>query len=195
MPVVPSPAAGGWIKVSPPRRNPQLTKAKQEAALRGPLAYFSCQPVPIKTNTKLPPCPKYDLDDEGQPHKRGAGKNRTVSAPARHGKRGGVHYDDDDDEDYDDHSGHEEQHRHRRSPPSRERSRPPGHHSNHTSHTNQRSSPTAAQPRAISNYWTGPTKKHAHSPRSYTSSHTGSSSSRSTASARWANATAPLDLG
>lgn len=191
MPVVPSPAAGGWIKVSPPRRNPQLTKAKQEAALRGPLAYFSCQPVPTKTPTKLPPCPNYDLDDDGHPHKRVAGKNRTVSAPVHHGRRG-VHYGDDD-EDYDYHSGHEEQHRHRRSPPSRERSRPPAHHTTHT--PNHRSAPTAAQPRATSNYWTGPTKKHTPSPRNYTSSNTGSSSSRSTASARWANATAPLDLG
>ena len=169
MPVVVSPAAGGWIKVSPPRRNPQISKAKQEAALRGPLAYFSCQPVPTKMPTKLPPCPKYDLDEDGHPHKHrsGGGKNRTVSAPVRHGRRD-VHYDDEDEDSYDD-ERHEEQ-RHRRSPPSRERSRPPAHHSPHTHTSNHRSAPTAAQPRAASGYWTGPTKKHSSpSPRSYTS--------------------------
>ncbi len=202
MPVVASPTHQGWIKVSPPRRNPQISKAKQEAALRGPLAYFSCQPVPTKVPTKLPPCPKYDLEDDGHPYKHqggggGGGKNRTVSAPARHGHRG-VYYDDDEGGDpYDDQRHDEHTRRHRRSPPSRDRSRPPAHQSphTHTSHQNHRTAPAAAQPRAVSNYWTGPTKKHTPSPRSYTSSHTGSSSSRSTASARWANATAPLDLG
>ena len=203
MPVVASPAHQGWIKVAPPRRNPHAVKAAQDAAIRSPLAYFACQPAPTKPPSKLPPCPKYDIDEEehhAHAHKKrgGGGKNRVVSAPASphgHGRRRSqhnVHYDDEEEDEYDDYDEHNHNHHgagHRRSPPSRERSRPP------PPRTHNRSPPTAAQPRATSAYWTGPSKKHS-APRSYTSSNTGSSrSGGSSVSARWANATAALDLG
>ena len=83
MPVIASPEHQGWVRVSPPRRKPQPSKEKQDAALRGPLAYFSCQPIPQKPPSKLPPCPKYDVDDDHHGGaKRRSDKHRVVSAPA-----------------------------------------------------------------------------------------------------------------
>ena len=204
MPIVASPTQQAWIRVPPPRRNIKVIRAHQNDALKGPLAYFSCQPVPNKPS-RLPPCPKYDIEyDEplhgegGEKKRGGAGKDRVVSAPAashrrRRSQHQHSHYDEDveqeeEEEEYDDGGYVEDSHpRARRSPPSRERSRPPPSH-------RRAAPPMEPQPRATSSYWTGPANKYAPAPRSYASS-SQSGSTKSSVSARWANATAPLDLG
>jgi hypothetical protein len=179
--------------VPPPRRSAKHIQLSRNEAMKGPLAYFSCQPVPVK---KMPICPKYDLDDVenyGDPNmeERQPRGKRTVSAPATpHGGsgRGGARgkgrsrklvedYDDfEEEEDYDPPAPRSQ----RRSSAVRERPRPA-----------PRSQP---QQRAQSSYWTGPSKTY-DGPRAGGSSRAGGGSSGgSVVSRRWANATSALEL-
>ena len=194
MPVIPTPE--GWVRVAAPRRKPPPREHQADALKHGPLSYFACQPVPSRP-TKPPPCPKYDLDDLPSPPKNPKRRNgeqgkrkkdRTVSAPV-HDYSSEASYSDDEEPaalHHSSHHGHNQRHGHgHRSTSAAARPRPQ--HS---------PAPHHIQPGAPGyKYWTGPTQRKASAPprSNYTSSSAGSS--RSGASARWANATAPLDLG
>ncbi|KAJ9499321.1 hypothetical protein H2202_004904 [Exophiala xenobiotica] len=77
----------GWVKVAapPPRRKKTVT-LDPTAALKGPLAYFSCQPLPASKKEPVNR-PQYPYDLSASPEKlqrqsaTKAGKNRTISAP------------------------------------------------------------------------------------------------------------------
>ncbi|KIW61357.1 hypothetical protein PV05_01488 [Exophiala xenobiotica] len=86
MPTVLTPQ--GWVKVAPTPRKKTVT-IDPAVALKGPLAYFSCQPLP---STRKEPVnrPQYPYDLSASPEKlqrqsatkaNVAGKNRTISAP------------------------------------------------------------------------------------------------------------------
>ncbi|KAL6252368.1 hypothetical protein RBB50_000086 [Rhinocladiella similis] len=78
----------GWVKVaSTPRK--KMVKSDPTSALKGPLAYFSCQPLPSSKKEPIsrPEFP-YDLSaspeklkHQGEGKAKIAGKNRIISAP------------------------------------------------------------------------------------------------------------------
>ncbi|KIX00608.1 uncharacterized protein Z518_09673 [Rhinocladiella mackenziei CBS 650.93] len=92
----------GWVKVSqiPGKRPANHDPAE---ALKGPLAYFSCQPLPsskVPNGARNKPQFPYDLSAspeklKRQSHARIGGKNRNISAPQPRLE------DDDEDEDAD----------------------------------------------------------------------------------------------
>jgi hypothetical protein len=219
MPLMISPDGKGWVKVPPKnRRTAPVSRADQAAVLKSPLAYFACQPV-APSKPKISTCPVYTLDpnehtpptsEEGSPRKsskksqRGRSQARSASTP---------HHRHPYDDDYppSDYEAEEEVAYH-----SSGAVRPPGARSTisydrvrpraHAGPTAPR--PTSApKPRAVTTaptpapatatgytYWTGPSNKPRVPPRSAAWGGGSSASSSSGASARWANATAPLAL-
>ncbi|EXJ94858.1 hypothetical protein A1O1_03256 [Capronia coronata CBS 617.96] len=136
MPTVLTPQ--GWVKVAAAPRKKKVTTYDPAEALKGPLAYFSCQPLPSgkKDSFSRPQFP-YDLSASPEKLQRQAhaktqakigGKNRTISAP-----QPGLYVDRDDDSDDDsDRKSHSTQSSSRStSPPSKmnrsQRSSKPGH--------------------------------------------------------------------
>lgn len=90
MPTVLTPK--GWVKVAPaPRKKKKQVRPDPVEALKGPLAYFSCQPLPsIKKESFNRPEFPYDLSVSPEKLQREAqagrlakigSKNRTISAP------------------------------------------------------------------------------------------------------------------
>lgn len=78
----------GWVKVAPAPRRKKPVKSDPAVALKGPLAYFSCQPLPPSKKTTNRPQYPYDLsaspeklERQSKNHARMGGNSRTVSAP------------------------------------------------------------------------------------------------------------------
>ncbi|KIW11515.1 hypothetical protein PV08_10816 [Exophiala spinifera] len=78
----------GWVKVAPAPRK-KVVKSDPTSALRGPLAYFSCQQLPSSKKEPISR-PQYPYDLSASPEKlkhqgegkaKIAGKNRVISAP------------------------------------------------------------------------------------------------------------------
>ena len=207
----------GWVKAPPKKRVVRVSRADQAAALKNPLAYFACTPVgPSKP--KIPDCPVYTLDpnqhtpptsEEGNPKKsrKGRSQGRSTSSPTHHHHHQHRHpYDDEyppseEDEYHTTAGGGAVRPPGARSTISYDRVRP---RAAPAALPAPRLAPSAGspKPRAVTaapatghTYWTGPSNKPRVPPRSaaWGTGHSSANSS-SGASARWANATAPLAL-
>lgn len=207
-----SPDGKGWVKVPPKKRTVQVTRADQAAVLKSPLAYFACTPV-APSKPKIPDCPVYTLDPNqhtpptshqgNSPKKSRGGRSqaRSTSTPSHHRHPYDDEYPPYEDEDYHTNSHGAVRHPGARSTISYDRVRPRagGHAASPAPRpmpaTKARAVTTAAAPPNTSySYWTGPSNKPRVPPRSAAWGGGSSASSSSGASARWANATAPLAL-
>ena len=219
MPLMISADGKGWVKApAKKRKGVPISRADQAAVLKSPLSYFACQPS-MPSKPKIPLCPVYTLDpnehtppssEQGSSPTKSKRGTRSASTPHQHHR-----HPYDDEYPPSDYEPEEEAIYHTsrstggavrppqaRSTISYDRVRP---------RANAAASPPPAprpapapKPRAVTaapvpasggyTYWTGPSNKARVPPRSAAWGGGSSTSSSSGASARWANATAPLAL-
>lgn len=218
-----SPDGKGWVKAPSKKRTVPVSRADQAAVLKSPLAYFACAPS-APSKPKIPDCPVYTLDpnqhtpptsEQGRPKKgkRAHNQGRSASSPSHRHRHP---YDDEYDQDFEEEDGPYHTTAHHggavrpstasRSTISYDRVRPRGGRPAAGTSLAPRPSP-APKPRAVTSapapasasaggysYWTGPSNRPRVPPRSAAWSGGSGGSVSSGASARWANATAPLAL-
>ncbi|KAJ9637995.1 hypothetical protein H2204_004585 [Knufia peltigerae] len=80
----------GWVKVAAPKPRKKVVNPDPTSAFKGPLAYFSCQPLPSSKKEPISNRPQFPYDLSASPEKlrhqgegkaKIAGKNRIISAP------------------------------------------------------------------------------------------------------------------